>query len=278
MPAPPQHPNADVARIDTRALVLRVVEFGESDLIAHLLTPVHSRLTVIAKGARRSRKRFPGALDLLCHASVQIERRRPQGMARLEQARLVEPFAELRRDPGRFALACYVAELTDRLAPEGAGGPEARRLFGAVLSAVRGLEEARPDARLRVLLELRLLAALGLAPELRHCVRCGSALAPGPPVLFHVGEGGPLCGACVRTGEAALPVGLGTLRALEQSLRLDLGQLPRLGLSGAALGEARGLLARFLRFHVGLELRSEPVLDRLLARERIPSPSVVPPP
>ncbi|HEY8493863.1 MAG TPA: recombination protein O N-terminal domain-containing protein, partial [Myxococcota bacterium] len=58
-----------MARLDTEALVLRVVDYGESDRIAHLLTPETSRLTVIAKGARRSRKRFPGALDLLCHVA-----------------------------------------------------------------------------------------------------------------------------------------------------------------------------------------------------------------
>lgn len=260
-----------MARVESEALVLRVVEFGESDLIAHLLTPTHSRLTVIAKGARRSRKRFSGCLDLLCHLRVQVERRRPQGMARLEQARLHEPFAGLRSEPGRFGLACYVAELVDRLAPEGAGGPEARRLFATVLAALRAILDGRPDARLRVLLELRLLAALGLAPELRQCVRCGSALAAGPPVGFHVGEGGPSCGACTRPGDAVIAVGLGTLRALEQSLRLDLAQLSRLGFAGAALDEATGLLTRFLRFHVGLELRSEAVLGRLLARERPPA-------
>jgi DNA repair protein RecO (recombination protein O) len=230
---------------------------------------------VIAKGARRSRKRFPGALDLLCLAAVQVERRRPHGMARLEQARLVEPFAALRADPARFALGCYVAELVDRLAPEGAGGPEARRLFEATVGALRTIAAGRPDARLRVLLEVRLLAALGLAPELARCVRCGRPLEAGAPALFHVAEGGALCRSCARPGDAAVPVGLGTLRTLEQSLRLELAQLPRLGVSGAALDEARGLLARFLRFHVGLELRSEAVLDRLLAPERrgtLPAP------
>lgn len=267
-----------MARLESDALVLRVVEFGESDLIVHLLTPSHSRLTVIAKGARRSRKRFSGCLDLLCLVRVQIERRRPQGMARLEQARLREPFAGLRTEPGRFGLACYVAELVDRLAPEGAGGPEARRLFATVVAALHAILDGRPDARLRVLLELRLLATLGLGPELRQCVRCGSALATGPSVLFHVGEGGPLCLACARAGDAAVPVGLGTLRALEQSLRLDLAQWPRLGLTGAALAEATGLLARFLRFHVGLELRSDAVLDRLLARTRDPARPVAGPP
>jgi len=257
-----------VARIDTEALVLRVVDFGESDRIAHLLTPETSRLTVIAKGARRSRKRFPGALDLLCHAAVHVERRRPHGMARLEQARLIDPFAALRVDPARFALACYAAELVDRLAPEGAGGPEARRLFVAALGALRAIAASRPDARLRVLLEVRLLAALGLAPELARCVRCGRPLEAGGAVSFHVAEGGALCARCARPGDAAVPVGLGTLRTLEQSLRLAFPQLSRLGLSGAALDEARGLVARFLRFHVGLELRSEPVLDRLLASRK----------
>jgi DNA repair protein RecO (recombination protein O) len=262
-----------VARLDTEALVLRVVDYGESDRIAHLLTPETSRLTVIAKGARRSRKRFPGALDLLCHVAVQVERRRPQALARLEQARLLDPFTALRADPARFALACYVAELVDRLAPEGAGGREARRLFDVTLGAVRTIASGPPDARLRALLEVRLLAALGLAPELGRCVRCGRALEAGGDVLFAVPEGGALCARCARPGDAAVPVGLGTLRSLEQSLRLPLAQLPRLRLAGAALDEARGLLARFLRFHVGLELRSEPVLERLLARERRAAPA-----
>jgi DNA repair protein RecO (recombination protein O) len=262
-----------VARLDSEALVLRVVDLGESDRIAHLLTPETSRLTVIAKGARRSRRRFPGALDLLCHAQVQVERRRPQGMARLEQARLLDPFAGLRADPARFALACYVAELVDRLAPEGAGGADARRLFAVALGALRAIAAGRPDARLRVLLEIRVLAALGLAPELGRCVRCGSALQAGVAALFSVAEGGALCARCARPGDAAIPIGLGTLRALAQSLRLELPQLSRLGLTGAALDEARGLVARFLRYHVGLELRSEPVLDRLLVPERRRAPA-----
>lgn len=248
--------------------MLRVADFGESDRIAHLLLPGASRLTVIAKGARRSRKRFPGALDLLCLAAVHVERRRPSGLARLEQARLLDPFPALRGDPARFALGCYVAELVDRLAPEGAGGPEARRLFEATVGALRAVAAGRPDARLRVLLEVRLLAALGLAPELARCVRCGQPLGAGAPALFHVAEGGALCPSCARPGDAVVPVGLGTLRTLAQSLRLELAQLPRLGVSSAALDEARGLLARFLRFHVGVELRSEAVLERLLAPGR----------
>jgi DNA repair protein RecO (recombination protein O) len=266
---------AGVPVLDVRALVLRVVDFGESDRIAHLLTPATSRLTVIAKGAKRSRRRFPGTLDLFNLLEVRIDRRRPHAIARLDQARLVDALPALRTQVRRFALACYVAELVDRLAPEGAGGRDARALFDVVLGALRAVAARDPDERLRTLLELRVLAALGLRPELRQCVRCGRGLeradeaggrAAAPALPFAVAEGGPLCPRCVSGSEVAVAVHLGTLRALEQGLVLPVERLDRLALAPSASAEARALLGRFLRFHVGLELRSEPFLDAVLAR------------
>jgi hypothetical protein len=62
-----------------------------------------------------------------------------------------------------------------------------------------------------------------------------------------------------------LRVHLGTLRALEQSLRFDLGQLDRLVLSPRALAEASQLVTRFQRFHLGLELRSERFLEQMVS-------------
>jgi hypothetical protein len=59
-------------------------------------------------------------------------------------------------------------------------------------------------------------------------------------------------------------VQLGTLRSLEQGLHFELDQLHRLVMSPQALAEARGLVTRFQRFHVGVELRSERFLDQVL--------------
>lgn len=258
-----------MATLETQALVLRVVDFGESDRIAHLLTPLTARLTVIAKGAKRSKRRFAGTLDLFQLLDVRIERRRPTVMARLESARLLDAWAPLRRHPKRFALACHLAELVDRLAPEAVGGRDARELFATTL-AVFGAAAARdPDARLRALLELRVLGAVGLAPELRRCVRCGgdAMTAASTTVAFHVGEGGPVCASCSRVEDATLALHPGTLRALEQGMRLPFDRLDRLALGREPTAEARMLLERFLRFHVGVELRSQRVLEALLAPE-----------
>jgi DNA repair protein RecO (recombination protein O) len=254
-----------MATFQTEALILRAVDFGESDRILHLLVPDAGRLTAIAKGARRSVRRFPGTLDLFNQLRVQLQRGRSSAMARLEQASLIRSFAPLRSDSARFALGCYLLELLDRLAPEGGAQADTRKLFRFALGALEAVSDHPVDARLRTLLELRALEALGLCPELRRCVRCSEdvGLRAGD-VRFLVADGGPVCAGCAPLVEGLLSVQLGTLRSLEQGLRFELDQLHRLVLSPQILAEARGLVARFQRFHVGVELRSERFLDEVL--------------
>lgn len=253
--------------LHTEAIVLRAVDFGESDRIVHLLTPAAGRLPAIAKGARRSRRRFPGTLDLMNRLAVQVERRRPAALARLEGARLLHTYEAVRADASRFALGCYMLELLDRLAPEGGVPADLRRLFRFALEALAWIDAERPDARMRTLLELRALAALGLRPELLRCVRCGKAVeAQAPAIPFLVAEGGPVCAACAasRPLGAALRVHLGTLRALDSALEFPLARLGRIALGGPALEEAARLVTRFLSFHVGVELQSRRILDEQL--------------
>lgn len=248
--------------------MLRSVDFGESDRILHLLTPRTGRLTVIAKGARRSVKRFPGTLDFFNLLDVQVERRRPTSMPRLELARLHHAFLGIRRETARFALATYLMELLDRLAPEGGPPRDMERIYRFAQGALALLDDATVGAKLRVLLELRALDALGLRPEFGRCVRCGEALGNAAGrVGFHIADGGPVCERCSGGNAALIETHRGTLRALEQSLDFPLERQDRIALGERALGEARTVVTRFLRFHVGIELRSEPFLDATLERE-----------
>jgi DNA repair protein RecO (recombination protein O) len=263
-----------VARRVTEAILLRLVDFGESDRIVHLLTPDSGRLTAVAKGARRSVKRFSGTLDLFHHLRVHVDPGRRGGMARLEQATLLDPLLGLRTSPARFALGCYLLELLDRLSPESGTPRELRGLFDFALRALRAVQAATPDLRLRVLLELKTLAALGLTPELGVCVRCGSEPTGPGPVAFHVAEGGVVCGACSVRIDDPLPLHLGTLRMLRQALRFEPEQLGRLRVGPDAVAEAERAIARFHRFHLGLHLRSERFLSEILGGPGALPPSV----
>jgi DNA repair protein RecO len=164
-----------------------------------------------------------------------------------------------------WSVSSYLLEILDRLAPEGGSPADMERLFVLGRSVLGVVEAARPDAGLRALLELRTLAALGLCPELVHCVRCRGVLEDDGLVAFHVADGGPLCARCGVGGEGVVEVHRGTLRTLEQGLRFEVDRLSRLTLSHNGLAEARLLIQRFRRFHAGVELRSERFVEGMLA-------------
>lgn len=249
----------------TEAILLRCVDVGETDRIVHLLTPDYGRVTAMAKSARKSVKRFPGTLDLMNHLDVELQLR-PRRMTHIGRATLISPFLELRCDPARFALGCYLVELLGRLAPEGSAAGDARALFDFTLGALRDIEAVDPDPKLRLFLKLESLSALGLRPELRHCVRCARELRGGAAFAFHLGDGGVRCGHCAGDVGSSLPVHLGTLRALEQGLRFGILKLDRLAMGAREMQEAEELIGRFHRFHVGLELRSEAFLHEAFAK------------
>ncbi len=257
-----------MASLACDAVLLRAVEYGESDLVVHLLTADTGRFTAIAKGARKSQRRFPGTLDLFNRLAIEGRTRARGGMGFLERARLVDPHLGLRTDPARYALASFLVELLDRMSPESLERDEAGRLFDLASESLGLLERVRPTPSLRILLELRVLDALGLRPELGRCVRCGrepgEQVSPDHGVKFHVADGGIVCSACARGQEGLVAVALGTLRALLEGLALPADQLADYQLDPRGVLEAARLVFRFQRFHVGVELRSERFLEEIL--------------
>jgi DNA repair protein RecO (recombination protein O) len=252
----------------SEAVLLRSVDYGESDRIVHLLTSDSGRLTAIAKGARRSHRRFPGTLDVFNHLLIRGRARPRASMAFLEKATLVDPFLGLRASASRYALASFLIEMLDRLSPEGIQGADATRLFRYAIDSLGLLEKVVPTTTLRLLLELRGFDALGLRPEFGRCVRCGRVpddrVAGDHRVHFHVADGGLVCSACGLRLDGLIPITLGTLRLFNRGLASSVDDLTSIEIPLAAMADAAHLVFRFQRFHIGIELRSERFLEEML--------------
>src|SRR5262245_30104032 len=245
----------------TRALVLRTFDQGESDRVVHLYTESLGRIGAIAKGARRSKRRFPGTLEILSVADVRLVDPPRAQLMRLENAKLVRAFEAIPARLGRYAIACQFLELLDRSTPERQPQPE---LFGFALGVLGVLDEAEPDPLLALLVLAKTLARLGYRPQLVRCASCDAELpAGGGRVAFMPAHGGAVCRACAPVEDARVPARL--LRALESGLRQPLRARGELGLGARDVELAARLVERFFRFHIGFELRSEPFLRAALA-------------
>src|SRR5438552_9951402 len=106
-------------------IVLKTTPLRESDLLVVLYTSTHGRVTAVARGARKSRRRFAGALSLLVLARYQLGRRPRGELWSLESAEVVREWTQLSSDVIAVAHASYVAELIDGLLPAESPEPEA---------------------------------------------------------------------------------------------------------------------------------------------------------
>ncbi|MFQ5698303.1 MAG: DNA repair protein RecO [Myxococcota bacterium] len=250
--------------VRSAALVLRTFDHGESDRLVHLYTEALGRVSAIAKGARRSRRRFPGTLEIFNVLEVRLVDPPRASLMRLEAASFGRAFEGLGRDLGRYAIACQLLEMLDRFTGEGEASPA---LYRFAIGALGVLESEQPDRLLALLVVAKTLARVGLRPELLVCTGCGAELSSvgEGTAFFAPRHGGGRCPECAEPGEVR--VGARILRALEIGIRRPLREREALGLEGTEVEEIEHLIDRFFRFHVGAELRTAPFLRTVLARE-----------
>jgi DNA repair protein RecO len=145
----------------------------------------------VAKGARRSRRRFGSNLELLSRVRLQYFEKEGMDLARIESAELLESFYELQADPERGAVLACLAEVADAFAREQQEDEAFFRLLHAVLRAVREGLDLDWAARY---FEIWTLKLHGVLPSLDICGSCGRPLADGGRLLRR--EGIVACARC----------------------------------------------------------------------------------
>ena len=234
------------------ALVLGSVDYGEADRLVTLLTQEHGKLTAFAAGARKSRRRFAGALEPFTWLKVQLVERRGTTF-RLDAADIQEPHGHIRDDLHRISRALYATELVKELTREREQEPA---LLSLILRYLGELNAGAAGPTSLLAFELEALSHAGLMPRLEDCALCGGGYAEQP--RFDAAHGGVLCEQCAPRGHRSVEVPGGlvrSLRALQQGARTPMPQDAR--------RRARDLLNGFISHHLGRKLRSVEFMDQV---------------
>jgi DNA repair protein RecO (recombination protein O) len=240
----------------TDGLILRIIEWSETSLIVTLLTREFGKTSAVAKGARRPKSSFEGALDLLTVCRVEIIQKSGESLDLLTEAKLERRFRAGSRDLARLYAGYYVAELLRELTDENDPHPELYDL------AILTLQQLDGDTDVRACLlrfELQTLRILGHAPMLRACAACGlefsAELLDAPILGFGVPAGGLLCENCRPLNSQVVFLKLEArnwmIAAVDES-NCD-GIAPEL--TQRVASELRGLMNRYLSYLCGGPLR-----------------------
>jgi len=245
------------------AILIRRLEYGDYDLIITFLTQQQGKLTVIAKSAKRSTKRFAGVLELFSLLDIVVSRKRGKGLPVLTEASLSQPLSNIRGDINKTAYASYWAELVNVSLEDEKPQASIFQLLTYVLMAMDASQ--MPDEVLSILFQMRLLTLSGLCPNLTFCCTCHSDMGNTGQHKINVdpAKGGLVCETCSPYASGHQCLSKGTIKQLQWLNTCDLEKAPRMRFSASAMQEGMNFLEAFVPYHLGREPKSLKFLRRL---------------
>jgi DNA repair protein RecO (recombination protein O) len=181
------------ARSELPAIVLDSYDHGESDKIVSFFCQGAGRITGIAKGALRSRKRFVNKLELFSFLQISYSRRNPASLAVITDAELLNGFVGLRTSFPHYQGASIVREFALLATSEKLSDDN---LFRLSLWALHSLDGKEDPKTVLALFLVKLFDAIGYRPDLSKCQGCGSEYKNKGMARFNAHAGGLICSRC----------------------------------------------------------------------------------
>ena len=241
---------------ESEAIVLRTYPLREADLLVTLFTRLEGKVRAVARSAKKSRRRFGGALEPLTFVRAYYEDRERQELARLDSCEVLEsPLSSEVSYPRAIALG-HVAELLDELLPEREANDAVFRLVVAVLARLRGTEVRMPITYF----ELWMTRLMGYLPELSECIACGRTLNGGR-AFFHALADGLMCAADKRLASSEISAESRGLAA--QMFRAPVESFAGAPWPKAQAADLRKFLLQTLQRHIEKKLVTAAMLEKI---------------
>ena len=237
----------------TEAIILRTRDFGESDCIVSAFSSLHGTLKGIAKGARRSSKRFVNSLNIFSHVNLEFRDRRSGDLVWLDSAELVDGFPGIRSDYALLSRASYVVELTETLFPLNVPSHE---MFQLLIWALDAISNGRDLDKTMIIFQARALRIGGFGINTSKCGLCGREYKGEGRALFHPPSGSIACMACESESALTPGIGPGAVHALTQLQSHEASAHDSLDCDEEALRELRKVLGAHIEHRIGKRLRS----------------------
>ena len=244
---------------ESEAIVLRTYPFRESDLLVTLFTRNEGKIRGAARAAKKSRRRFGGALEPLTYVKVTWEDRERQELSRLDACEVLDsPLTSEVSYPRAVALG-HVGELLDELLPDREASDAVFRLAVTVVKQLRGDEIWLPVTYF----ELWMARLMGYLPDLSECISCGRSLNASR-AFFHALSDGLMCAGDKRLASSELSPDSRMLAT--QMLKVPLSAMQPAGSAAQKATDLRRFLLQTLERHIEKKLVTRGMLEKLPAR------------
>ena len=241
---------------ESEAIVLRTYPLRESDLLVTLFTRLEGKVKGVARAAKKSKRRFGGALEPLTYVRAFYDDRERQELARLDSCEVIESPMSGEVTYERATALAHVAELLDQLMPDREASDAVFRLSLAVLAELRGSALWMPITYF----ELWMTRLMGFLPELNECIVCGRSLNSSR-AFWHALADGLMCPEDKRIASSEMSPE--SRKVAAQMLRSRASEFAGIDWPKALCADLRKFLIQILERHIEKKLVTAAMLEKI---------------
>jgi DNA repair protein RecO (recombination protein O) len=242
----------------TQAIVLNRRNFRETSIIANFYTLDFGKVSGILKGFRDHPPKFASTLELFSCNEMIFYKKRNTSLHLVSACDVVNNFDIMRQSIHKISLASIMVETLDVIMPLEDKNEE---IFDLTMNSLRELENNNNPEKIMIIFKIKILSLSGFKPHFDSCVSCGNRVLGDSK--FSLGLGGLLCSVCFKKDMTARSIFRGTVASILHIEKNDFKNNLNLGLNPQIKRELDAILNAFLNFHLGKELKSQRVLNKM---------------
>ncbi|UII54911.1 DNA repair protein RecO [Cytobacillus spongiae] len=238
-------------------IVIRTIDYGETNKVVTLYTREFGKIGVMARGAKKPNSRLSAVTQLFTYGYFLFQK--SSGLGSLQQGDIISSWRSIREDIFITAYSSYVVDLTDKVTDDRKPNPF---LFELLYQTLNFMNEGYEPQIISHIYEMKMLNPLGLYPVLNQCAACGSADGT---FSFSIREGGFICHRCLDKDPYHLKISPATVKLLRLFYYLDLSRLGEISVKDQTKAELNKVISTYYDEYSGLNLKTKKFLNQMNA-------------
>ncbi len=236
-------------------IVIRAVDYGETNKIVTLWTREFGKVAVMARGAKKPNSRHSSVTQVFTYGTFLMKLSR--GIGVLHQAEIIKTFRLIREDLLVTTYASIVMELIDKITEEKSPNPY---LFELLSQTLNYMNEGFDLDVLLFIFELKMIPVMGLHLHLDGCAMCGKSEGE---FGFSIREAGFICQRCVEYDVHYFKISATIVKLLRLFYYFDLTRLGEISLKNVTKRELEIIIHTYYDEYSGLTLKSKKFLKQM---------------
>ena len=239
-------------------LVLNKRDLRETSLIVEFYTQEFGKICGILKGIRTDPKKFASNLEFFSLNEIIFYRKTHSCFHLVSQADKIDNFTRIRQNIERTTTAAFMMEMVSSIMQL---EDKNDQVFNLTLASLKELETNYSPEKIATIFKIKMLSLSGFKPHFDSCVSCLDKIMG--QSKFSLALGGLLCPRCMPKDPTSRSIFRGTIATVLHIEKNSFNSSLSLGMNPQIKKELDLILNAFLNFHLGRELKSQKLINKL---------------